>query len=694
MFQANEVLEVEGKKYRILDAYATEFIWFELSNPKALPALVHLEVLEQLVRDERLARVDDPYSNLLLETPEKGSKAYQKRQKSMGIIASIVADAGCYEPKERAKRIELVVEKENSHKTSIYRLLRRYWERGQIPNAFLPDYKNSGGKGKKRVNAASKGIGRPRIYSEGSTATVSSEVESLFRTCIEKHLLTEKTRTITAAHGKFQNLYLQYFPEVSEQNIPTRRQFEYFYKREYNDVARIMAQSRFSDYQKDIRPILGTATENALGPGSRYEIDATIADIYLVADHDRTKIIGRPTVYMVIDVFSRLIAGFYVGMDAPSYVTAMQAVIHAFSDKVEYCKKLGTEIRSEDWPSIGLPDCLLADRGELMSHQADNLVSLFNVNLEIAPPYRGDAKGIVERNFRTIQAVFKPYAPGVVQGNKIKKHGDRDYRLDAKLSLTDFREIILNQVLLHNQAHVMKKYDRADDMPNDLPPIPIELWRWGLQSRAGRLRTVDSDRLKINLLPRMKVSISEHGVKMFGIYYTCQEILKRGWLHRNSSIDRPQNLHAAYDPGSADNIFLFPENGKSAYWVCDLTTKSREYAGITFWEVWEKQAESKRLIVNKELEAKKRKRELEQLVEDKIKAAEKLYETPSDSNAQRIKDINKNKKEIKKLESAENAYRPNKPKRDVPAQIVPIDKGADSSDYPDFMSELFDEDDE
>lgn len=47
-----------------------------------------------------------------------------------------------------------------------------------------------------------------------------------------------------------------------------------------------------------------------LGPGSRYEIDATIADIYLVSDSDRACIVGRPTIYFVVDVFSRMVVGF------------------------------------------------------------------------------------------------------------------------------------------------------------------------------------------------------------------------------------------------------------------------------------------------------------------------------------------------------------------------------------------------
>ena len=85
MFQVNEVLEIEGKCYRILDAYVTEFIWFELHNPKALPALVHLEQLKKRIDDGHLKRIKDPYEALLFETPIEGSKAYEKREKSIDI---------------------------------------------------------------------------------------------------------------------------------------------------------------------------------------------------------------------------------------------------------------------------------------------------------------------------------------------------------------------------------------------------------------------------------------------------------------------------------------------------------------------------------------------------------------------------------------------------------------------------------
>ena len=67
---------------------------------------------------------------------------------------------------------------------------------------------------------------------------------------------------------------------------------------------------------------------------------------------------------MVIDVFSRMIAGFYIGFENASYAAAMQALFMATTDKTSYCKELDFDIELENWPSIGLPDAILADRGE------------------------------------------------------------------------------------------------------------------------------------------------------------------------------------------------------------------------------------------------------------------------------------------------------------------------------------------
>lgn len=55
------------------------------------------------------------------------------------------------------------------------------------------------------------------------------------------------------------------------------------------------------NYLKEFRPVINTSTEEAPGSGFLYQIDATIADVYLVSENNRERIIGRPTMYFVAD---------------------------------------------------------------------------------------------------------------------------------------------------------------------------------------------------------------------------------------------------------------------------------------------------------------------------------------------------------------------------------------------------------
>ena len=178
----------------------------------------------------------------------------------------------------------------------------------------------------------------------GTGAIIDSFIERLFRIAIDKYLLTDKGYSFPYAHRRFKSLYENHFPNTPEEEIPTNWQMMHFYKREYQQVGRIQKRVSRIEYNKDVKPLSSTANTQVLGPGSRYEIDATIADIYLVSDSDRANIVGRPVIYMVKDVFSRMVAGFYVGFENASYIAAIQSLAMAMTDKVKFCKEYGFEI--------------------------------------------------------------------------------------------------------------------------------------------------------------------------------------------------------------------------------------------------------------------------------------------------------------------------------------------------------------
>ena len=70
-----------------------------------------------------------------------------------------------------------------------------------------------------------------------------------------------------------------------------------------------------------------------MGPGSRYQIDATIGNVYLVSSFNSDYIVGKPIIYFVVDVFTHMITGMYIGFEGPSWAGMMMAIANAASDK-------------------------------------------------------------------------------------------------------------------------------------------------------------------------------------------------------------------------------------------------------------------------------------------------------------------------------------------------------------------------
>ena len=689
MLRVNEVLQYDEILYRILQIISEEIVWIDIATPSALPSMVFLSEIIDAIDNGLLSRTSDPYAHLAVTPVKVGSITQIKRDQNFGYILPLVSDPQCFDPRARSNRIAEICASANISKPTIYKLLRRYWQRGQIPNALLPDYKKSGAKGQKRAAHSSK-LGRPRKYTPGVGAIVDKTIERLFRIAIERHIITTKEKSFPYAYRRFVDLYQTYFPDISQSERPSLEQMRYFFKREYGKQNTLKKRINAIVYNKDIAPLTSTVNANTLGPASRVEIDATIADIYLVSDKDPYKIVGRPTVYIIKETFSRLIVGYYIGFQHPSYAVAIQALAMAMLDKVELCKRYGFEITSEEWPAIGIPGAILADRGELLGHQIEIFDKGFNVRIENAPPHRADAKGIVERSFRTIQAEFKPFAPGVVGGPISKKRGGRDYRLDAALSVTEFTQIILSSILFHNQYVVLEDYDRCSDMPDDLPMTPRSIWNWGIQNRTGGIRAVSEGQLKIGLLPRTKATISNLGICVFGLYYTSPELIKSGWLQRSKEIKRPQALTAAYDLASADRIILFLTDDATEYWICNLTPRSRQFSGMSFWDVWRAQTKQKETTAVSLLQAEEKRREHERFVATTIeKAKGRLSKFSSEDNTKRVRSIHASKQQAKNEERNEPFWSP--PKfGNKPTTVIPF-RDAPEEDYsfPDHVDELF-----
>ena len=238
MFQINEVIKYNEVSYRILLLMPDHLIWIALDDTSTFPQLISKPELITAFDEEILCRVKDPYAELAFQTPEEGSIARIKRDTNYQLIKPLLESLEYYLAKSRSMIINQIIAEQGSTKQTLYRLARRYWQRGQTPNALLPDYKNSGAKGKKRT-PTNKKLGRPRVYMPGTGAIIDAFIERLFRRAIDKYLLTDKGYSFPYAHRRFKSLYENHFPNTPEEELPTNWQMLHFYKREYQQVEKI-----------------------------------------------------------------------------------------------------------------------------------------------------------------------------------------------------------------------------------------------------------------------------------------------------------------------------------------------------------------------------------------------------------------------------------------------------------------------
>jgi hypothetical protein len=700
MLLVNDVYKYGNRRYRLLWRNQALVYWIDIDNQNALPKLVNLNQLTDALGDNLIEYINDPYEGFILSPTNESKWAEEIQSKSWLMIKEHVQnEPEIYERSQRGKIIQQIVAQNETTKALVYRKLRLYWQRGKSPNALYPDMSKRGAPNQEKVAGAKK-RGRPRTTAIGTGVNINAEIASVFRSVIKAHYLTTKNKSITHTYNKGL-IALGIDPtKVSEEELaeaPTYEQFYHFLQKEVGVVEKVRKRAGEIIYQKDLRPVLGTSTTEAVGPGSLYQIDATIGDIYLVAENDRTKIIGRPVIYIVVDVFSRLVTGLYVGLEGPSWVSAMIALANTMTDKVRYCAKYGISITHEMWPVIGKPEAILADRGELMSKSIEVLSNALFIDIANTPAYRADWKGIVERHFMTLHAKFRPYAEGYVTGAIGKKRAGRDYRLDAELTLNEITRIIIYCVLNYNTKHVMDAYDADYDIPTELPHNPLALWNWGIKNRTGKLRSVSEELAIVNLLPHTEASVTENGIKLFGCFYSTAYAIKEGWFDRIET--GPKKVSVAYDPHTCNTIYLRLDGKYDKFIVCELTERSREFRGLTFWDVWrirKYKAETKSLA---KLTKRKGDLNLDVQIEQIIKEAKaKKPDNLSMPKSERIKGIRQNRSDAIEdnrqkntgLLSNQDKLSTNKNKKDNVVYLAG-EKPEDHS-VPDMLEELYGDD--
>jgi putative transposase len=518
-------------------------------------------------------------------------KALMHRNAAWEVIEPIVSRVEIFDSDERGKLIKERVKSCRISKVMVYHYLRCYWRYGMVKDALLPHYPNSGGKGKQREPKAKK-LGRPNEASKtGGDAGVNVDrhIRHKFFVGTKKFYSNSKKYPLRTVYRK---ILAEYFidndkgindnhSKLSESiHVPTFRQFRYWFEHYGNPLEALRKRLGERRYQRTIHVPLSNVTDITFGPGECFEVDATIADTYLVSSLNPCWIIGRPVIYIVKDVFSRLVVGFSITLEGPSWLGAMLALENAVANKVTFCREHGIEITEDQWPSHHLPKRLRADRGEFEGYNADNLVDGLNIKVQNTAPYRPEWKAIIERDFGLCNERFIHFIPGSVRA---LERGDNDYRLQACLTLRDMRQLMIYRILEYNHSHSLEDYDLDEDMIRDcVPTYPIDLWRWGIKNRVGCLRTLPIDQVRKNLLYKAEGSVTRDGIRFTGLRYTCTTAKKDSWFVK-ARLKGSWKIPIFYDPRCIDIVFFRHSSGDME--ECYLLDREKAFRKRSLYEV-------------------------------------------------------------------------------------------------------------
>lgn len=667
---------------RVVFEHVDFLMLIDINDINAWPYSITLSEFDSL----EFNQIDDP---VILLTPEPGSKSQETRDRAYNVISPLLDNYfELFDKQLRNKHIKSLLDTVDESRLYVTRQLRRYWQRGMTPDALSPDYINCGAPGEARRNLKNK-VGKKRTIASGDGLIITEEIAGFFRLAIEGFYLLRDDVDLTKARTKAIGYIKSKYPKIHKSDLPTDMQFRYFFEKNYSKKDVIKARTPSIIYDKDIAPLKSTAATNNFGPGARYEIDATIADVYLISELDPDRIIGRPIIYKVKDVFSRLTVGLYVGLENPSWATASIALANAFCDKVEYCRRYGIDISYADWPSIGTPATITADRGELLFKHGDILVNRFGITLSNTRAYHGDDKGIVEQSFHTMHTDILPYVDGKVEPVNGKKKAGKRNELSANLTLFDFTKMVIVSEINRNTTMPLKSYDFESDMPTDLPPIPVRLWQWGIANRTGILRKIDDKLTAINLYPHDKATVSTLGISFKGLHYTCSEAVSLGWFHKNKANPRPSSIEIAYNPLNTNIIYVRPDNQFDSVWICSLQSRSRRYQDMSFTEAVSIQHESKETIASAKQDADYKAPDVQAELEKIVKhAAERKKNTALSNKSRRLEGIKDNRNNEKHLERQKKRdLEIKQPEIGHKATVTPIHSGNvpdQGYDYPDL----------
>jgi putative transposase len=310
--------------------------------------------LESLVgRGRRVARIHDIGSAILSDPmPIQGHLSFddtRQHEQALRILE-------CIRPLMAAGQRTKAAVRERAQQFGIspstaYRLIRKWEQYGRLE--ALLRRRSSGGRGKSRL-----------------LPEVEEIVQEVIPTYFNKQKLTMQdvaftVRQVCGSRGlplPHENTIRQRIRQIDEQvRIRTR-------------IGRKAAMK----FEPHADPF-----DLATYPLAVVQVDHTVLDVVLVDDEDRRPIGRDVWITLAFDVFSRMVAGYYVSLDPVGEISTGMCIAHAIMRKDKWLQEHGI---TTEWPCWGPMDCVHVDNAlEFRGKMLRRACAVYGIEINFRP---------------------------------------------------------------------------------------------------------------------------------------------------------------------------------------------------------------------------------------------------------------------------------------------------------------------
>lgn len=417
----------------------------------------------------------------------------------------------------------------------IYSWIKRFEATGQI-SSLVPLYENKGGKGVVRID-------------EPVNKIIVETINELYKT--PQRLKVKDVHREIAVRCKNAKL-----PVPHENTV--RNRISEMSKREIT-AKREGASKSDSVYEA------AAGSFEVKYPLEVIQVDETPLDIILV-DEVYRKPIGRPYITVAEDVCTRMVFGFCLSLEHPSFYTAGQCLYMGIMPKQEYLKRVGVK---GDWDIWGLPKSVIIHTDNADWYRGKDLRRFceeYGVSLHFRPVKTPKFGGHIERFIGIVNSEIHTF-PGTTFSNT-KERGEYDSEAKAVATIKELESWITNLIVnvYHNRPH--------SGLGKMIPKKRYEIGIFGDETTAGVgipeiIQGEDAIKVRLTLLPSVERSIQRDGVTIDHITY-YSDVLRK---------------YVEYERAGKKSIFIFKRDPRDISIIYFYAQDLKEYFPIPYRNV-------------------------------------------------------------------------------------------------------------